>query len=211
MRKMLLLTLAIFLSTAVFGQIVMAKKESAYPPASSAQGSKLEKYTGMYEKVDEAKRNTLALASLLSIGYIAADSPVTCSTGKLDFMDFNAYGVPVRNSNGKLLGSTTDILMSRDNPDHAFAVVNIGSASDYTERLWYGDSAGLTLVPMAALKFSQTKAGRMEFVLPTTEAKLEAAPFFDATKIGNSQYDVHLYRHYGVQPYWTDECGAHGK
>jgi ribosomal 30S subunit maturation factor RimM len=173
--------------------------------------SKLEKYDRMFEKVDEAKRDALELASLVSVGYVAANSLTKCSTEKHGFMDFDMYGVPVRNPEGELLGSITDILMSQREPDNVIAVLNIGSSSDYSERLWYGDSGGLTLVPMTALKFSETKSGKPEFVMMSTEAKLEAAPFFDATKIDNPQYDIQLYRHYGVQPYWTEECVPQGK
>lgn len=101
--------------------------------------------------------------------------------------------------------------MSKRDHDNAFAVINIGSSSDYPERLWYGDSRGLTLVPMAALKVSETKSGKLDIVLHSTEAKLEAAPLFDATKIDNPQYETHLYRYYGIQPYWAEECSVHGK
>jgi hypothetical protein len=64
---------------------------------------------------------------------------------------------------------------------------------------------------MAALKFPETRSGRLDIVLNSTEAKLEAAPLFDAIKIDNSQYEVQLYRYYGVHPYWTEECMVHGK
>jgi hypothetical protein len=210
MKKIALFTAFIFLGTVAFGSVVMAKT-SAYTPAAPMQGSKLEKYSGMFEKVDEAKRDAWELASLVSVAYAASSSSVTCSTAKRGFIDFDAYGIVVNNANGKLLGSVTDILVSRSDPDNTLAVVNIGSASDYPERLWYGDSAGLTPVPMTALKFSESTSGKPEFVLNSTESTLEAAPLFDATKIDNSQYDIQLYRRYGVQPYWAEECVTHGK
>lgn len=211
MKKVVSLTLVTFLIMMFLGSLGMTEGKSANTPVASAQGSKLWKDSGRVEKVDEVKRNALAFASLLSAGYIASNSLTPCATGKPGFMALNTYGVPVRNSQGKILGSITDILMSNRDHENALAVINVGSVSDYAERLWYGDSGGLALVPMAALKFSETKSGKLEFVLNSTEAKLEAAPLFDATKIDNSQYDLQLYRHYGVQPSWAEECVTHGK
>ena len=167
--------------------------------------SKLEKYNAMFEKVDEAKRDAFAFASLLSVAYIGSESSATCSPGKRGFIAFDMYGVPVRNSDGEFLGSITDILMSKRDHDNAFVIINIGSSSEY------GDSGGLTLVPMAALSFPETRSGKLGIVLNSTEANLEAAPPFDDTKIDNSQYEIQLDRYYGVQPYWTEECMAHGK
>ncbi len=211
MRKIVLFTAIIFLATVAFGPMAMAKEKSACTPAGFAQEFKLEKYGRMFEKVNEAKRNAFAIASLLSAGYVAVNSYETCSAGKNGFITFDMYGVPVKNSEGRLLGSITDIWMSERDHDNAFAVINIGSFSDYPERLWYGDSAGLTLVPMTALKISETRSGKLDIVLNSTEAKLEAAALFDATKIINPQYEIHLYRYYGIQPYWAEECPVHGK
>jgi len=211
MKKMALLTAVTFLIMIVLGSTAMAKENPSSTPVGLAQQLKREGLSGVGNPVDEAKRNALELASLISVGYVASNSLTPCTAGKPGFMDFDAYGVPVRNSNGELLGSVTDILMSKSDHENALAVINIGSSSDYRERLWYGDSGGLTLVPMAALKFSETKSGGPQFVLNSTEAKLEAAPPFDATKIDNSQYDIELYRHYGLQPYWAEECVPHGK
>ena len=211
MKKVVSLTVVTFLMMMVFGSMAMAKQDRPSTSVVPGQKSKLEKYSGMYEKLDVAKRDALALASLLSVSYVAAYSSATCSTGKPGFMAFDMYEVPVKNSNGQFLGSITDLLTSNSDPHNALAVINVGSSSDYSERLWYGDSGGLTLVPMSALKFSETKSGGPQFVLNSTEVKLEAAPPFDATKIDNSQYDIQLYRDYGVQPYWAEECAAHGQ
>lgn len=211
MKRVVSLTVVTFLIMMLFGSMAMAKQNSSSTPVGPGQQSKLEKFSGVGNTVDEVKRDAFALASLLSISYVAANSSATCSPEKRGFMAFDTYGVPVKNSEGELLGSITDILMSKSDHENALAVINIGSSSDYSERLWYGDSGGLTLVPMTALKFSETKSGKLEFVLNSTEAKLEAAPLFDATKIDNSQYDIQLYRHYGVQPYWAEECVTRGK
>ena len=211
MSKVVSLTVVSFLIMIGFSSAAMAKEKLAYPPAASARGSELEKYSGRIEKADEAKREAFALASLLSVSYAAANSLTKCSSGNPGFTAFDTYGVPVKNSEGEFLGSIADILMSNRDRENALAVINIGSASDYPERHWYGDSAGLTLVPMTALKFVETKSGKLEFVLDSTEAKLEAAPSFDATKIDDPQYDIQLYRRYGVQPYWAEDCVTHDK
>jgi len=205
MKKMVTLTVVGFFIMMAFGSIVVAREKTAYASAAPALGSKLEKYNGMFKTVDEANRDALALASLLSVAYIGSDSYATCSPGKHGFIAFDMYGVPVKNSDGEFLGSITDILMSKRDYDNAFVVINIGSSGEY------GDSGGLTLVPMAALKFPETRSGKLEIVLNSTEAKLGAAPIFDDTKIDNSQYEIQLDRYYGVQPYWAEECPAHGK
>jgi len=205
MKKVVSLTVVTFLIMMVFGSMAMAKQNLSSTPVGPAHQSKMEKYSGMFKTIDEANRDAFAFASLLTVAYIGSDSYATCSPGKRGFIAFDMYGVPVKNSDGEFLGSVTDILVSKKDHDNAFVVINIGSSGEY------GDSGGLTLVPMAALKFPETRSGKLNIVLNSTEAKLEAAPVFDDTKIDNSQYDIQLYRDYGVQPYWAEECGTYGK
>ena len=140
----------------------------------------------------------------LGAAYTASDSFGTGSTGKSGFITFDMYGVPLKNAHGEFLGSISDIVLDKGDL-HAFALINIGSRGEY------GESGGLTPVPMVALKISQMKSGRLNIVLNDTEANLEDAPHFDATKIDNPQYEAEIYRYYGIQPYWTEKSVIYGK
>jgi len=174
------------------------------PYWTRARQSELEKFSGMGNPVYGAKRDAFAFASLLGAAYTASNSFGTDSTGKSGFITFDMYGVPLKNAHGEFLGSISDIVLDKGDL-HAFALINIGSRGEY------GESGGLTPVPMVALKISQMKSGRLNIVLNDTEANLEDAPHFDATKIDNPQYEAEIYRYYGIQPYWTEKSVIYGK
>jgi len=203
MKKMVSLTVVVFLGMVVFGSMAMAKQNPPSTPIGPAQQSKLGKFSVASDTVDEAKKEGFAFASLLSAAYVASNSLAIDSREKGGFVTFNMCGVPLKNADGEFLGSISDIVLDKRDL-HAFALVNIGSHEEY------GESEGLTLIPMVVLKISEMKSGRLNVVLNSTETNLEYAPDFDATKIDNPQYETEIYRYYGVQPYWT-ENGARAK
>jgi hypothetical protein len=191
MRKMLLFAVT-FLTIVAFGSMVMAKQRAASNPVVSSQESKLEK--------SSAGRNTLAYASLMTVGFVASNWYAVGPEGNGGFMTFDMFGVPIKNPAGEFLGSITDILMD-DTGHNVFAITNIGSHYEY------GESGGLTAIPIAALKISETKPSKIHSVLNSTEMKLETAPIFDPTKIDNPRYEAQIYKYYSIQPYWTASHG----
>ena len=193
MKGMFLFTVVAFLAAFVFGSVVMANEES-----TPMQGSKLEMGGGM--GVDDAQRDALAMGSLLSAGYVVVNSYETCSIGKDGFITFDMFGVPVESPDGEFLGSVRNIMLNERDYDDAFAVIDIGNSGEN------GESDQLIPVPMTALEISETETGKLDIVLNSTEAELEAAPLFDATEIDDPRYDAHIYGYYGVEPYWTEEC-----
>jgi len=188
MKGMVFFTVVALLATVAFCSFVMAKEKSDSP----IQGSKLE--------MVGAQKDAFALGSLLSAGYVVVNSYATCSLGKNGFISFDMFGVPVESPDGEFLGSFRNLLLSERNYDDAFAIINIGSSR-----------SRLIPVPMTALEISETQSGKLDIVLNSTEAELEVAPLFDATKIDNPRYETHIYGYYGIQPYWTEECSVHGK
>ena len=182
-----MITVAAFVAAVAFGSIVMAKEKSN----SSMQGSKLE--------MVGPQRDVLAMGSLLSAGYVVVNSYETCSLGKNGFVTFDMFGVPVESPDGDILGSVRNIMLNERDYDDAFAVINIGSSR-----------GRLIPVPMTALEISETQSGKLDIVLNSTKAQLEAAPLFDAAKIDSPRYETHIYGYYGIQPYWTEECSVRG-
>ncbi len=174
------------------------------PYWTRARQSELEKFSGMGDTVYGAKRDAFAFASLLGAAYAASNSFGTDSTAKSGSFTFDMYGVPLKNAQGEFLGSISDIVLDKGDL-RAFALINIGSRGEY------GESGGLTPVPMVALKILQMKSGRLNIVLNDTEANLEDAPYFDAAKIDNPQYEAEIYRYYGIRPYWTEKSVVYGK
>lgn len=186
MKGVVLFMAVAFLSMLAFGSIVMANEKSV-----PMQGPKLE--------MVGAQRDALAIGSLLSAGYVVVNSYETCSLGKNGFITFDMFGVPVESPDGDILGSVRNIMLNERNYDGAFAVINIGSSR-----------GRLIPVPMTALEISEMASGKLDIVLNSTKAELEAAPLFDAAKIDSPRYETHIYGYYGIQPYWTEECSVHG-
>lgn len=199
---MVLSAVVVFLAMAVLTPMAMAQEKSTHTPMGS---SKMEKQGSMPGRVFESERGALAMGSLLSAGYVVVNSYAVCpSTGKSGFRTFNMFGVPVRNPKGEFLGSAAGLLLNNRNYDDAFAVINVGSSHGD------GGKGRFIAVPMTALKISETESGKLDIMLNSTESKLEAAPLFDGSKMDNPQYEIHLYRYYGLQPYWAEECVVPG-
>ena len=139
------------------------------------------------------------LVVVLSVGLVASASYAKSFMGEGGFMTFNSFdllGVPVKNSQGGLLGLVNDVLLSSDG--QAFAVVNHG---DYD----LGGEGGVnTPVPIAALQIAETKSGK-EVVLNTDTEHMDFAPYLDWTKQNDRQYEANNDMYFGIQPSWGQE------
>jgi hypothetical protein len=155
----------------------------------------------------------VALVTLLSLGLAASVPYAPSSTGKSQFMTFNSFdliGVPVENSQGDFLGLVNWVMI--DSQGQAFAVVNHGDFGPY------GPGGINTPVPVAALRISQTKAGKENIVLnrdvehwdlaPFLDLTLDFAPSLDLTETNDPQYEANIDRYFGLQPYWTEVGGC---
>ena len=58
----------------------------------------------------------------------------------------------------------------------------------------------LVAVPFETMK----RTGEDQFAVNITENKLVSAPSFHKSDIDNSRYADHVYRFFGLQPYWTE-------
>jgi len=187
MRRMVLFIVT-FLTMVAFGSMAMAKQRPASNAVVSSQDSKLEK--------SSVGKDTLAYASLMTVGFVVSNWYTTGPEIKGGFMTFDMFGAPIKNQAGEFLGSITDIFVGMTGHD-VFAITNIGS------HYGYGESGGLTAVPITALKISETKPSKIHIVLNGPEMELRNAPIFDPTKIDNPRYEAQIYQYYGIQPYWT--------
>ncbi len=102
-------------------------------------------------------------------------------------------GAIVKNSRGDVIGIVNRV---EDDGGQTFAVINHGPDS------YYGDGGGYTPVPVAALKMAPSSQENhlMTVVLHKTEKQLEAAPFWDPTKMNDRKYEAKIDKFYGAQP-----------
>jgi len=139
-----------------------------------------------------------ALVGLLVVGLASSASYAGGAPAKSGVTTFNSYdliGVPVKNSQGRFLGLVNGIMIASDG--EAFAVVNHG---DYD---LYGSGGVNTPVPIAALRISETKAGKEMIVLNTDTEHMDFAPYFDPTATNDRQHVADIDEYFGVQPAWT--------
>jgi hypothetical protein len=188
MRKIFLFIVT-FVAIVAFGSVAMAEQGTASRIFTSPKVSGLEN--------SSAGSNVLTYASLMTVGYAVSNWYVISPVRNGAFMSFDMYGVPVKNRSGEFLGSVRDMMMG-DTGRGVFAITDIGSHHKYSK------NGGLTAIPVAALKVSETKSGKVYLVLNSTETKLEYAPIFDPAKIDNPQYVADIYKYYGIQPSWTE-------
>lgn len=163
----------------------------------------------------------LALVSLLSIGLAApasyagempgfthefyegrifiADPAEKAADEVATFDGMDLIGAAVNNPQGELLGLVSGLQI--DSGGRAFAIINHGSDEIY------GPGGRFTLVPVEALNISESSADfELVAVLDMNQEQLAAAPFYNPARTDERGYLAGIYRHYGLQPYWTDEA-----
>lgn len=133
------------------------------------------------------------VVAFASIGAYAQDmigkrQPLSCDRNDL-------LGAIVKNSKGDVIGIVNRI---EDEGGQSFAIINHGPDS------YYGDGGGYTPVPVGALKIAKPSEEQsnqvMTVVLNKTEKQLEAAPFWDLTRMNDRKYEAKIDRFFGVQP-----------
>ena len=138
-----------------------------------------------------------AFVALLSVGLLASSSYASMGKGgSMTFNNQNLIGAVVKDSHGKALGVISRVFTEkRDNAGFALVVRWIHDQ--------YGRERTITSVPIAALRISEMKSGKVGVVFNGTEKKLGTA-LFDPGKLGQPGYDASVYRHYGISPSWTE-------
>ncbi len=136
----------------------------------------------------------LLVVALASVGVYARrdmagqDQSLSCNRTDL-------VGAIVKNARGRVIGTVNSV---EDDGGQSFAIINHGPDS------YYGEGGGYTPVPVGALR--PARPGRMQFdhlktvVLHKTEEQLEAAPFWDPTKMTDPQYEAKIDKFFGAQP-----------
>ena len=132
----------------------------------------------------------VALASfgLYAWGMIGKSQSLSCDRTDL-------VGAIVKNSRGDVIGIVNRV---EDDGGQSFAVITHGPDS------YYGDGGGFTPVPVEALKIAKTDQEKYNHlktvVLNKTEKQLEAAPFYNPTKMNHRKYEVKIDRFFGARP-----------
>ena len=131
--------------------------------------------------------------ALASFGVYAGD--MNGKSQSLSCERTDLVGAIVKNSRGDVIGIVNRV---EDSGGQSFAIINHGADS------YYGEGGGYTPVPVGALKMeasSQEKPNNpMTVVLNKSEKQLEAAPFWDPTKMNDPQYEAKIDKFYGAQP-----------
>lgn len=101
-------------------------------------------------------------------------------------------GVSIRDPEGEKLGTIREILV--DSQGHVpFAIIAHGG--------YFGIGAKLVAVPFRVLSFDQKER---RFVIHSTREKLESAPAFKGSDLGNREWAEEVYRFFGQHPYRTE-------
>jgi sporulation protein YlmC with PRC-barrel domain len=101
-------------------------------------------------------------------------------------------GTSIRNPEGEKLGVIRELVA--DSQGHVpFAIVAHGG--------YWGIGAKLVAVPFRVLSFDQKAS---HFVFNSTKEKLESAPAFKDSDLGNREWAEEVYRFFGQYPYWTE-------
>jgi hypothetical protein len=101
----------------------------------------------------------------------------------------------VKNSRGHVIG----IVKSVENVGgQTFVIINHGPDS------YYGEGGGYTPVPIGVLKVAMSSQAQsnhlMTLVLNKTEKQMEAAPFWDPTRMNDRKYEAKIDKFFGAQP-----------
>jgi sporulation protein YlmC with PRC-barrel domain len=139
---------------------------------------------------------TIALVLALVFGYAVARSMagMTAKSGETCEMK-NLVGAPVKNLQGEDLGVIIDFV--EDSNDRAvFAILVYGD--DET----YGDFGRQVAIPFSALSCMGQNC-----ILNASRDRLDSAPAFvwKDDLAPEKQLAEDIYRHFGMQPYWTEE------
>jgi sporulation protein YlmC with PRC-barrel domain len=101
----------------------------------------------------------------------------------------------VADSTGEEIGHISDLVMD-SNGRISLAILSYG------EDLELGETGKQIALPYSAL--SPTDAPH-RCVLNVSEEKLASAPGYERTLLDNQKWVENTYRHFGMQPYWTEE------
>ena len=117
--------------------------------------------------------------------------PAPISTHALISAD-RVEGTPVYTPGGDKLGHVEDIMLHKQTGRVAYAVVSFGG--------FLGVGEKYHPLPWSMLKYDTEKNG---YVLPIARSKLEEAPSFRDTDLGDDDdWRTAVHSHYGAAPYW---------
>lgn len=97
----------------------------------------------------------------------------------------------VKNSQGERVGRVKDFVFG---PEGRIEFVILSAWG-----FWGGKSVA---VPFEAFQYDNK---RKHMVLDISREKLESVPAFERDKLGKQEWTEGIYRHYGLQPYWTEK------
>jgi len=100
-------------------------------------------------------------------------------------------GTHVKNTQGEYLGRIDDLVFDQEGRV-SFAILAHGGFMRMGEKL--------VAIPFTALSFHKEPK---HFVLDVTRERLESAPAFSRSTLGDQKWAEDVYRYFGQQPYWT--------
>jgi sporulation protein YlmC with PRC-barrel domain len=142
-----------------------------------------------------AKHILITLVVTLTLGFVAfgveAAEKTTGGMG-IAFGANEIVGVHVKNPQGEVLGRVSDFVVDAEGKASLIILSHGGF-------LRIGEKE--TAIPFDALSYDQTAT---TLILDTTREKLTAAPAFKMSDLSDPRRAEEIYRHFGLQPYWTE-------
>ena len=145
----------------------------------------------------------LAICSILSFGFVAnSHASSMAQNGFTTYDATNLIGLTVKSPDGVQLGQIFDLIV--DSRGHVnFAIVTQQAIEEYWGRL--------VVVPFSILTISETQSGKTNVVFNADKEKFYEGPDWGNENLDNPKQAASVDRYYGIRPYWTEECMAHGK
>ena len=146
----------------------------------------------MEKKVYMVAGLALLIVALASFGVHARG--MTGKSQSLSCHRTDLVGAIVKNSRGDVSGIVNRV---EDDGGQSFAIINHGSDS-------YGEEGRYTPVPVGALEIAKSSKEQSNHlktvVLSKTEKQMEAAPFWELTKMNDPKYLAKIDKFFRVQP-----------
>jgi sporulation protein YlmC with PRC-barrel domain len=138
----------------------------------------------------------IAVVSILSLGFVAGCQPSSVAQKAFPgYQTTELMGLTVKARDGVALGQVSDLVLDC-NGRIDFAIVN-QLTSDQS-------SARLVVVPFRALMISKDESNQINVVFNAEKEKFYEGPVWSHENLADMREVYSVYRHYGIQPSWTE-------
>jgi sporulation protein YlmC with PRC-barrel domain len=138
----------------------------------------------------------IAVLSILSLGFAAGCQPSSVAQrGFPGYQTTELIGLAIKDRDGVELGQISDLVVDC-NGHIDFAIVNQLGSDQFPARL--------VVVPFRALMISKGESDHISVVFNVNKEKFYEGPEWSHENLADLKQAYSVYRHYGIQPYWTE-------